>query len=689
MTPPPFLLGCTLVFWGWQSLMLPVAIPMAVILEGARWVGWRWALSDKDFNRVTDLTSLSLIMVVLYLLTQESIHGLTTLLNWLPMLLFSLIVAQTYSTFGSIKLSSLFLSLRHHEAKGGMPPSPRINLSYPYIMITLVSASAGYASWFFEGMCILVVWGLGTIRPQRYQTKVWVFLLIIAGILAYLSQWGLYRLQNQIEIMIINWFEEMFWAHKDPYRQNTAIGDIGRLKQSDRIILRVDTPYPLLLREASYNLYFKTTWRTRNINFSEVISDNSDMAWMFVPKSTERETKITTSSNPPKLKGRTIEWAESRKGFEETVLISGYLHKGKGILALPHGTYQVSNLPVLTVQRNDLGTVKVENGPGLVEYIAHFGSKTPLDSPPTDYDKRLPEAEKKYLIELSNTLHLSNQSPQQVLNTVRKFFQQNFQYSLNLTEPKFKFPNSKSQQQTPLENFLRYTRSGHCEYFATATVLLLRTANIPSRYASGYAVEEYSELEDMYIVRQRHAHAWALAYINGRWQEFDTTPASWVNLEKEMATWWEPIYDLWAFLSYEFTKWRWRNQENSNDWLLWLILPLGLVLIWRLYSREKVARFQKQVTKRENTLALTGTDSAFFQIVQRLNTAGYIRQPGETLSVWLTRIQASQMSQVDIQTMLTLHQRYRFDPASISGQEQAILTASVKAWLQDFEAIAK
>ncbi|MBT8330725.1 MAG: transglutaminase-like domain-containing protein, partial [Deltaproteobacteria bacterium] len=39
-----------------------------------------------------------------------------------------------------------------------------------------------------------------------------------------------------------------------------------------------------------------------------------------------------------------------------------------------------------------------------------------------------------------------------------------------------------------IENFLTRSRSGHCEYFATATVLLLRQAGIPARYARGYSV---------------------------------------------------------------------------------------------------------------------------------------------------------------------------------------------------------
>ncbi|MDM8559856.1 transglutaminase-like domain-containing protein [Candidatus Parabeggiatoa sp. HSG14] len=663
MTHPPFLLGCTILFWGWQSRLLPFAILMAVLLESARWIKWRWALSDKDFNRTTDLTSLSLVMAVLYLVNQQSVHGLMTLLNWLPMLLFLLVTAQIYSTHGSIKLSSLLLSLRHYEAKGsGISSSQRVDVSYPYMMICLLSASVGYHPWFFVGTCLLVTYGLWATRPQRYSILLFALFLMMGSVLGYVGHRTLFYLHIQVEKIMLDWFEEMLLANRDPYRQNTAIGDIGRLKQSERIILRVDAPYPILLREASYNIYFKTNWHAKQSSFTEIFPDNSDMSsWMFTPKSPLAHN---------------FHNGELQPNHFQKIDISAFLLQGKGILALPHGTYQVSHLLVPSLQHNDFGAVKIENGPGLIEYTAHFVQNTPLDTLPIQKnDLYIPPKEKDHLIELSNNLGLYQKKPKEVLNTLATFFNQNFQYSLNLTA-------LASNRQTPLENFLQNKRAGHCEYFATATTLLLRTVGIPSRYTVGYAALEFSELENVYVVRQRHAHAWTLAYINGRWQEFDTTPIDWNSFEEERAAWWKPIYDLWAWFSYKFSKWRWYNSESSNDWLLWLILPLSLILIWQLYLREKVARSQKKSAQRIKISAITGTDSAFFQIVQQLNKIGYIRQQGETLMSWLKRIQALEISEADMQTMLTIHQRYRFDPVGINTEEQSVLTMHVEVWLR-------
>jgi len=70
---------------------------------------------------------------------------------------------------------------------------------------------------------------------------------------------------------------------------------------------------------------------------------------------------------------------------------------------------------------------------------------------------------------------------------LQQFFNGSFQYSLDLA--------SGQQNATPLADFLLRTRTGHCEYFATAGALLLRRAGVPARYTVGFSSYEYSDLE--------------------------------------------------------------------------------------------------------------------------------------------------------------------------------------------------
>lgn len=94
----------------------------------------------------------------------------------------------------------------------------------------------------------------------------------------------------------------------------------------------------------------------------------------------------------------------------------------------------------------------------------------------------------------------------------------------------------------PIEDFLINGRSGYCQYFAAAMVLMLRQSNIPSRIVVGYNPHEYNALGDYYSVKQSDAHAWVeglfsqaelrgtelerwATHAENYWVRFDPTPA--------------------------------------------------------------------------------------------------------------------------------------------------------------------
>jgi len=115
--------------------------------------------------------------------------------------------------------------------------------------------------------------------------------------------------------------------------------------------------------------------------------------------------------------------------------------------------------------------------------------------------------------------------------------------------------------EDPLESFLFETRRGHCEYFASAMVLLLRARSIPARVVTGFYGAEWSPWERAWIVRQSNAHAWVEAWIDGEgWRSFDPTPPSGrpVSTPRSLAHYfrqgWEAVafrWDRWV-ISYDF-----------------------------------------------------------------------------------------------------------------------------------------
>ncbi|HEY7774141.1 MAG TPA: transglutaminaseTgpA domain-containing protein [Marinagarivorans sp.] len=71
-----------------------------------------------------------------------------------------------------------------------------------------------------------------------------------------------------------------------------------------------------------------------------------------------------------------------------------------------------------------------------------------------------------------------------------------------------------SQNYTPLASFLFETRKGHCEYFASALTIMLRTLDIPARLVTGLLAHSQNPLTGYFEVRALDGHAWVEAYVD-------------------------------------------------------------------------------------------------------------------------------------------------------------------------------
>ncbi|MDP2954120.1 MAG: transglutaminase domain-containing protein, partial [Chloroflexota bacterium] len=77
-----------------------------------------------------------------------------------------------------------------------------------------------------------------------------------------------------------------------------------------------------------------------------------------------------------------------------------------------------------------------------------------------------------------------------------------------------------------VDHFLFTLREGHCDYFATAMAMMLRSAGVPARIAVGYSTGDWDSQEKTYVVRERHAHAWPEVFFPGLgWVKFEPTPS--------------------------------------------------------------------------------------------------------------------------------------------------------------------
>ncbi len=91
----------------------------------------------------------------------------------------------------------------------------------------------------------------------------------------------------------------------------------------------------------------------------------------------------------------------------------------------------------------------------------------------------------------------------------------NFTYSLDAATP---------AGQDPIEWFLFHSKTGYCEFFATAMGDMLRSLGIPTRLVNGFGPGNFDTGLGQYVVRGEDAHTWVEVYFPGYgWIPFEPT----------------------------------------------------------------------------------------------------------------------------------------------------------------------
>jgi protein-glutamine gamma-glutamyltransferase len=646
--PPPFVLAAGLLLWGWYSGFIAAAAGMALALESPHVIRLRWELPRRDFERIADLCSIGFGAALAFQFVQSRHFpdSLLSVLIWLPMLFFPLLLAQRFSTLGRVPLSALFWSLRkrHDDSRADQV----LPLDYAYFCLTLLAASSANprTPWFFPLVAVLGVYALWPAAPRRKARSAWALALVAAIGLAFALQAGLLRAQTHLEELVFEWLANRWNPPADPYHSRTAIGDIGELKGSDRIVMRVNpgnSAPPSTLRAATYNMYAAGTW--------------SAPAQVFTAVPVAGES-----------------W-ELAAGTGASVRLSEWMDRERALLALPLGTFRLESLTVAGMQRNAFGIVRIDDAPDMVAFDASYDPQRALDAPPDPTDLNLPSMLRPALGAVASEIGLRDDDPQTTVLAIAGFFASHFAYSLSLAGP--------AGQPRSLNQFLLEDRRGHCEYFATATVLLLRYAGIPARYATGYAVQEWSSLERQYVIRKRHAHAWALVWLNGHWQELDTTPGVWAEEERASASRFQPLLDLLSLCNYRFTLWQHRDatQGGHSVTLLSAAGILALYLAWRIWRRRRVHVPSADAASAQSS-RITG-DPRIASLLEHLEQLGHERPSSAPLLSWATALPLADADvRGTLETALRSYYRTRFDPDGATAEERQFFLLQMRTLLE-------
>jgi transglutaminase-like putative cysteine protease len=214
----------------------------------------------------------------------------------------------------------------------------------------------------------------------------------------------------------------------------------------------------------------------------------------------------------------------------------------------------------------------------------------------------------------------------------------------------------------PIEDFVFETKRGHCEYFATTAVLMLRQANVPARLVNGFLGGRWNGVGDYLSVRQGDAHSWAEIYVpNFGWTPIDPTPAADV-LPTQPSVWEQWYRDTYDAARLNWMKWvieydlesqielfkdagrflapksnpfatddETRNEDSSKSFIDGRSLMLGLAVILGVFAAIWIVR--RLLGYRRRSLA------ALFSKIERAGkAAGTERAPDEGPGAYLERL---------------------------------------------------
>jgi protein-glutamine gamma-glutamyltransferase len=161
----------------------------------------------------------------------------------------------------------------------------------------------------------------------------------------------------------------------------------------------------------------------------------------------------------------------------------------------------------------------------------------------------------------------------------------------------------------PLANFLFVRKKGHCEYFASAMAVMLRSMGIPSRVVTGFQSGVYNPMTGWQVVRASDAHSWVEAWISDRgWTTFDPTPfdprASRDGVTARLYLYFDAAEQFW------------------QDWVLSYDLDRQIVLAARMDESARRLRFRWLRSQARRLKLLAESSSAYAPWLAALSAFG-------------------------------------------------------------------
>jgi hypothetical protein len=282
------------------------------------------------------------------------------------------------------------------------------------------------------------------------------------------------------------------------------LGGIGKIQQNDAVVMRVRSDgnirsaEGMYLRGVALDTFSNNTW-SKSKRFSSEPYVRGDRDVIQFDFATGRDTLIAQTIYLEPLDSPVL------FGMPRVVAVQGNFpvlnRDGYGAITFQRSDDRVSYKVFSDVSQPSREILRTDNG-------AYRPDDSNYLQLPSDLDGRISAMAASVIANKSNRYDRAV--------AIERFLQSSFGYTLE----------QKAGGDQPLSDFLFNVKEGHCEYFATAMAVMLRTQGIAARVVNGFSGGEYNDTADVTIVRQRNAHAWVEVYFprESAWVTFDPTP---------------------------------------------------------------------------------------------------------------------------------------------------------------------
>lgn len=292
------------------------------------------------------------------------------------------------------------------------------------------------------------------------------------------------------------------------FSENVTLGQIGRLKGNDAIFMRVRVENAAAIpasglrwRGVALDEFTGKAWK-KSFSAGRMEKRESDSGF-FKLGTTEDVSRLTTQIFFVEPVDTPVLFGAPRIVAVQGKLPFVRVDSEQSVQTRPHDqermVYRVfsdTSEPSASVLQSDRLQYYIES--------ARY-----LDLPPS-IDPRIRELSESVL------RRAGSRNGYDAARAIEAYLRENYGYTLEL----------KAGGPDPLADFLFNVRAGHCEYFATAMAVMLRSHGIATRVVNGFLPGEYNKAAGAFTVRQSDAHSWVEVYFpqTKSWVTFDPTP---------------------------------------------------------------------------------------------------------------------------------------------------------------------